>query len=157
MPFLLAVTLIQRFGPVHNLNLHFHLLHLGGVCDRKEYCWPVKPINPEDLDGIIHKIAKRVARYLERAGYLYRDAESEYLDLMSGEDAAMHDIIGASSDASYRTYRRAFGLNAGKEAGEQRQCECCLEDTLKTMTQTKPIAKAVFYELTRTGTVNRLN
>ncbi|MGV0035277.1 MAG: hypothetical protein ACNYPE_16075 [Candidatus Azotimanducaceae bacterium WSBS_2022_MAG_OTU7] len=83
----------------------------------------MKPTNPEDLDGIIHKIAKRVARYLERAGYLYRDAASEYLDLMPEEDAAMHAIIGASSDASYRTYRLAFGSNAGRKQasnGEER-------------------------------------
>ena len=42
----------------------------------------VKPPTPEDLDTITHTIAKRVSRYLERAGYLYRDAESEYLDLV---------------------------------------------------------------------------
>ncbi len=72
------------------------MLHLGGVCDSKGYFWPVKPPNPEELDTITHKLAKRVARYLERTGYLYRDAESEYLALMPEEDAAMHDIIGAS-------------------------------------------------------------
>ncbi len=56
----------------------------------------MKPPNPEKLDTITHKSAKRVARYRERAGYLYRDAESEYLDLPPKEDAAMHAIIGAS-------------------------------------------------------------
>ncbi|MBT7371806.1 MAG: hypothetical protein HN816_14230 [Gammaproteobacteria bacterium] len=52
-----------------------------------------------------------VSRYLERAGYLYRDAESEYLDLVPEEEGAMHDIIGASI-----TYRLAFGTNAEKKA-----------------------------------------
>ena len=65
----------------------------------------------EDLDYITHKIAKRVSRHLERAGYLYRDAESEYLDLVPEEDDAMHGIIGASV-----AYRPAFGPNAGKKA-----------------------------------------
>jgi hypothetical protein len=60
---------------------------------------------------ITHTIAKRVSRFLARAGYLYRDAESEYLDLVSEEDDAMHDIISAST-----TYRLAFGPNAGKKA-----------------------------------------
>ncbi len=32
-----AVTLIQRFGSALNLNLHFHILYLGGVCDSKGY------------------------------------------------------------------------------------------------------------------------
>ena len=68
----------------------------------------VKPPTPEDLDTITHTIAKRVSRYLERAGYLYRDAESEYLDLVPDEQDAMHSIIGASV-----TYRLAFGPNAG--------------------------------------------
>ena len=48
----------------------------------------VKPPSCEGLDVIAHTIAKRVSRFLEKAGYLVRDAESEYLDLMQ-EDAAM--------------------------------------------------------------------
>ena len=78
-----AVTLIQRFGSALNLNPHFHMLYLNGVYDAKGYFWPVKPPTCEDLDVIVHTIAQRVARFLERAGYLYRDAESEYLDLVS--------------------------------------------------------------------------
>ena len=71
----------------------------------------MKPPTTEDLDRITHTIAKRVSRYLERAGYLYRDAESEYLDLVPDEDDVMHGIIGASI-----SYRLAFGPNAGKKA-----------------------------------------
>ena len=71
----------------------------------------MKAPTTEDLDRVTHTIAKRVSRYLERAGYLYRDAESEYLDLVQEEDDAMHSIIGASI-----TYKLAFGTNAGKKA-----------------------------------------
>jgi hypothetical protein len=106
-----AVTLIQHFGSALNLNLHFHMLYLNGVYDVNGYFWPVKPPMPRDLDEIRHKIAKRVSRYLEWAGYLYRYAESEYLDPMPEESDAMHRIIGASI-----TYRLAFGSNAGKKA-----------------------------------------
>jgi hypothetical protein len=42
---------------------------------------------------------------------VYRDAESEYLDLASVEDDAMHGIISASI-----TYRLAFGPNTGRKA-----------------------------------------
>ncbi|XOV90499.1 MAG: hypothetical protein ACFHX7_11605 [Pseudomonadota bacterium] len=116
-----AVTLIQRFGrsgvpAALNLNLHFHMLYLNGVYDPNGYFWPVKPPTPGDIDTITHTIARRVSRYLERAGYLYRDAESEYLDLVPDEEDAMHSIIGASTDASDRTYRLAFGPNQGKKA-----------------------------------------
>ena len=82
-----------------------------GVYDNKGYFWPVKPPTTEDLDRITHTIAKRVSQYLERAGYLYRDAESEYLDLVPDEDDVMHGIIGTSI-----RYRLAFGPNAGKKA-----------------------------------------
>ncbi|HIG39449.1 MAG TPA: hypothetical protein EYQ14_02740 [Gammaproteobacteria bacterium] len=54
------------------------MLYLSGVYDNKGYFWPVKPPTKEDLDKVAHTIAKRVSRYLERAGYLYRDAETEY-------------------------------------------------------------------------------
>lgn len=46
----------------------------------------MKPPNPEALDAIVHKIAKRVSRYLEQTGYLYGDAEFGYLDLVHDED-----------------------------------------------------------------------
>ena len=87
------------------------MLYLNGVYDRKGYFWPVKPPTMEDLDKITHTIASRVSRYLERAGYLYRNAEYEYLDLVTDEDDAMHGIIGASV-----SYRMAFGPNAGRKA-----------------------------------------
>ena len=105
-----AVTLIQRFGSALNLNLHFHMLYLNGVYDNTGCFWPGQPLTPEDLEAIAHKIAKRVSRYLDRAGYLYRDAETEYLDLIPDEDDAMSGIIGASI-----TYRLAFGPHAGKK------------------------------------------
>ena len=106
-----AVTLIQRFGSALNLNLHFHMLYLNGVYDAKGYFWPVKPPTREDLDVVAHTIAKRVSRFLENAGYLVRDAESEYLDLVQDEEDAMGAIVGASI-----TYRLAFGPNAGRKA-----------------------------------------
>ena len=84
------------------------MLYLNGVYDANGYFWPVKPPTPGDLDEITYKIARRVSRYLERAGYLYRNAASEYLDLVPDEEDAMHGIIGASI-----TYRLAFGPNAG--------------------------------------------
>ena len=47
-------------------------------------------------------IAKRVSRFLEKEGYLVRDAETEYLDIIQDEDDAMGAIVGASI-----TYRLA--------------------------------------------------
>ncbi len=106
-----AITLIQRFGSALNLNSHFHMLYLNGIYDANGYFWPVKPPTCDDLDVIAHAIARRVSRFLEKAGYLVRDAESEHLDLIQDEEDAMGAIVGASI-----TYRLAFGPNAGRKA-----------------------------------------
>jgi len=111
-----AVTLIQRFGSALNLNLHFHMRYLNGIYDASGYFWPVKPPTPEDLDTITYTIAKCASRNLEQAGYLSRDAESGYLNLMPHKEDAMHGIISASTDASDRTYRLACGSNQGRKA-----------------------------------------
>jgi len=87
------------------------MLYLDGVYSSKAVFYPVKPPTAQDLDKVTQKIAERVSRYLERAGYLVRDVESEYLDLYTDEDDAMAGIVGASI-----SYRLAFGPNAGKKA-----------------------------------------
>jgi hypothetical protein len=116
-----AVTLIQRFGRsgvpgALNLNrdaapLHYHMLYLDGVYNKHAVFYPVRPPEPKDLDRVAQKIAERVSRYLEKAGYLVRDTESEYLELYTDEEDAMPGIVGASI-----SYRLAFGPNAGKKA-----------------------------------------
>ena len=87
------------------------MLYLNGIYDANGYFWPVKPPTCDDLDVIAHAIARRVSRFLEKAGYLVRDAESEHLDLIQDEEDAMGAIVGASI-----TYRLAFGPNAGRKA-----------------------------------------
>ena len=76
-----AVTLIQRFGSALNLNrdaapLHYHMLYLDGVYNKHAVFYPAKPLTAQDLDKVTQKIAERVSRYLEKAGYLVRDASA---------------------------------------------------------------------------------
>lgn len=106
-----AVTLIQHFGSALNAHLHFHMLYVDGVFDRHGGFYPLREPSTDDLDAITHQIARRVSRYLEKTGYLVRDAESAYLDLQADEDDAMTTIVGASI-----SYRLAFGPNAGRKA-----------------------------------------
>jgi hypothetical protein len=68
-----AVTLIQRFGSALNLNLHYHMLYLDGVYDKKGCFYPTKSPTSQELDKVVQKIAERVSRYLEKAGYLVRE------------------------------------------------------------------------------------
>jgi len=106
-----AVTLIQHFGSSLNAHLHFHMLYVDGVFDRHGRFYPLREPSRGDLDAITHTIARRVSRYLEKVGYLIRDAESAYLDLRDDEDDAMATIVGASI-----SYRLALGPNAGRKA-----------------------------------------
>ena len=85
--------------------------YLDGAFNKKGVFYPVKPPTPQELDRITQTIALRVTRYLEKAGYLVRDAESAYLDLQTDDDDPMANIVGASI-----TYRLAFGPNAGRKA-----------------------------------------
>lgn len=93
--------------------MHFHMLYVDGVFDHRAEFYPVRPPMTSDLDAIADKIALRVSSYLERTGYLERDAESAYLDLQDDDEDALAPIVGASPEASDRSYRLAFGPNAG--------------------------------------------
>ena len=93
-----AVTLIQRFGSALNLNIHFHMLLLDGVCDfkgrRPTFHRAPRP-TPAELTKLLHTIGQRVARLLERLGPLVRDADSDRLDFEPGE--AFDQLVGAGS------------------------------------------------------------
>ena len=72
-----AVTLIQRFGSALNLNLHFHVLFIDGVFSPKS---PgqlrfnrVNAPTSKELNALVAMISERVARYLERQGWLVQD------------------------------------------------------------------------------------
>lgn len=80
-----AVTLNQRFGSALNLNLHFHVLFIDGVYSPKSNgelrFHRVNAPTSKELNALIATISERVARYLERQGWLARDEQSDYLTL----------------------------------------------------------------------------
>jgi hypothetical protein len=108
-----AVTLIQRFGSALNLNIHFHMLFLDGVylMDSSESARfrRVTPTSTE-LTQLVHTIASRVGRFLERQGLLERDAENTYLATEAVDEDPMSELLGHSI-----TYRIAVGPQAGRK------------------------------------------
>jgi hypothetical protein len=46
------------------------MLYLDGVYDKQGVFYPVKSPTYQDIECITQKIAERVSRYLEKAGYL---------------------------------------------------------------------------------------
>jgi hypothetical protein len=98
-----AVTLIQRFGSALNLNIHFHMLFLDGAYTSGSNGLPVrfrqvKAPTGNELTKLMHTIASRVARYLERQGFLERDTGNIYLSPeavdASDEDPSNH-LLGS--------------------------------------------------------------
>jgi len=107
-----AVTLIQRFGGALNLNIHFHMLFLDGVYvdhsnGTARFRWVRAPTSAE-LTQLVHTIAHRVGRFLERQGWLTRDAENSYLASDAEDDEPMTPLLGHSI-----SYRIAVGPLAG--------------------------------------------
>jgi hypothetical protein len=64
----------------------------------------------DELKALVHAISHRVARFLEKRGFLERDAESSYLALEPDDDDAMVQLQGHSI-----TYRIALGPQKGRK------------------------------------------
>ena len=71
-----AITFVQRFGSILNLNPHFHNLHPDGVftLDTKGRALfiPLKPPTDEDVLSIVERISCKVERLMEK----YADEEA---------------------------------------------------------------------------------
>lgn len=83
-----AITLIQPFGGALNINAHFHMLFLDAVYvdhpnGTARFRW-VKAPSSQELPQLMHTIAHRVGRFLERQGLLERDPGNRYLALCGG-------------------------------------------------------------------------
>ena len=80
-----AVTLIQRFGSALNLSLHLHVLFIDGVFSLKSNgqlrFYRVNAPTSKELSALVATISERVARYLERQGWLASDELSDHLTL----------------------------------------------------------------------------
>jgi hypothetical protein len=97
------------------LNIHFHMLFLDGVyiAGTKGASARFHRVNEPssgELTQLVHKIAHRVGRYLERQGWLERDAENDYLALDTADDDPLSVLQGHSI-----SYRIALGPQAGRK------------------------------------------
>ena len=87
-----AVALIQRFGSALNLNIHFHILFLDGVYEVDsegeigKFHTIETPLSDE-MQRLLHRIIERIAKLLEREGYLERNSEEGSL-LLDGFELA---------------------------------------------------------------------
>ena len=107
-----AVTLIQRFGSALNLNPHLHMLFLDGAYtfdDEAPRFHRVAAPTQAELQRLLHAIATRVTRALEKQGLLLRDEETPSLDIEPADD--FEQLLGAAVH-----YRIATDPHAGRKA-----------------------------------------
>jgi hypothetical protein len=98
-----------------NLNIHFHMLFLDGVYiagtkGASARFYRVNEPSSSELTQLVHTLARRIGRYLERQGWLERDAENDYLAL----DGADDDPLSVLQSHSI-TNRIALGPQAGRK------------------------------------------
>lgn len=110
-----AVTFIQRFGSALNLNVHFHMLFLGGIYmdgfkKEKQVFKQVKAPTTTELNALVHILSQRVARFFTKQGLLVEDIDNSYLNLDGLAPDPMQDLHGHSI-----TYRVALGAQRGKK------------------------------------------
>ena len=77
----------------------------------------VKAPNVDELKALVHAISHRVARFLEKRGFLERDAENSYLSLETDDDDAMVQLQGHSI-----TYRIAVAPTRAARSSHCRRC-----------------------------------
>ncbi len=103
----------KRVQLAPNINIYFHMLYLDGVYVEDAYgkvrFHRIKAPTSDELGALVHRISQRVARFLERRGFLERDAEDNYLTLESSDDDVMQQLYGHSI-----TYRIAIGPQGRK-------------------------------------------
>jgi hypothetical protein len=112
-----AVTLIQRFGSVLNLNIHSHMLWLDGVYEeddesplRKPSLHRTRAPTSAQMTEPVGTIAHRVCRHLTRLDWLEGEDVSAFLaDSAAGDDGM--DALRMSSI----TYRIATDKPAGRK------------------------------------------
>ena len=110
-----SITMIQRFGGALNLNIHFHILSLGGVFEfsddpkkSPEFIETGRPKN-DDILNIIKMFQMRMLRLLQRRG-LVQKIESENGGEPTLEETGIETICQGASVQ----YRIAMGPNSGQ-------------------------------------------
>ncbi len=104
-----AVTFVQRFGGALNLNVHFHSLLLDGVyapgANGSLRFLPLPPPADEEVARVVGRVARRIARLLERRG-LGPESNPTEADPLADEEPLLAALYGASVAGRIATGQR---------------------------------------------------
>ena len=130
-----AVTLIQRFGSALNLNPHLHMLFVDGAYafdDQAPRLHRVAAPTQAELQRLLHAIATRTTRALERQGLLLRDDQNPSLDLEP--DDGFEQLLGAAVH-----YRIATGPHAGRNPAARQWLDSVANVRIHGETHKRPL------------------
>jgi len=92
-----TVTFIQRFGDALNLNVHFHMLAIDGTFDAGDDMRfrPVPPPDDDEVALVARRVARNLARLIERRG-LGHEADRGEADPLSIDQPMLAALYAAS-------------------------------------------------------------
>jgi hypothetical protein len=103
---------VQRFGDALNLNVHFHSLILDGIYEESPdgavAFRPLPPPDDDEVERVARRVARGLARLLERRG-LGPDADPSEADPLRDEEPLLAALYAASLVG-----RAAMGRRAGQ-------------------------------------------
>ncbi len=110
-----AVNVVQRFGSALNLNVHFHALLLDGVYTAASpfapaVFHPAPDFEQQDIARLLHTIAARILRLLQRRGLWPAPGEE---DTATTSDSDQDSVLPFLTAASIQG-RIALGPDSGK-------------------------------------------
>ena len=116
------VVFIQRFGSAANLNIHFHVIALDGVYEKKstgrlKFYHAQAPSN-ETIQNLVSNIATKTnnllirKKYLEKVEDMVLVGNTEEIFNESGQHS--HEDVHLPAQAASVAHRIAFGPNTGQ-------------------------------------------
>ena len=116
------VVFIQRFGSAANLNIHFHVIALDGVYEKKstgrlKFYAAQAPTN-ESIQNLVGRISTKINNLLIKKCYLEKVEDMVLVgntdDLFSDSSQNSFEDIHLPAQAASVAHRIAFGPNAGQ-------------------------------------------
>ena len=116
------VVFIQRFGSAANLNIHFQVIALDGVYEKKSTgrlkFYPAQAPSNETIQNLVGRIFTNINNLLIRKKYLEKVEDMALVgnteEIFNESGQHSHEDVHLAAQAASVTHRIAFGPNTGQ-------------------------------------------
>jgi hypothetical protein len=116
------VVFIQRFGSAANLNIHFQVIALDGVYEKKSTgrlkFYPAQAPSNETIQNLVGRIFTNINNLLIRKKYLEKVEDMALVgnteEIFNESGQHSHEDVHLPAQAASVTHRIAFGPNTGQ-------------------------------------------